>query len=74
MRPLLVESMMLISFLAKGTTAVPDWRALVFTFGMVLATGLFVRTLQNLKTANTGLVTSRLITFQAEPGSRGYGD
>ncbi|MCX6612640.1 MAG: ABC transporter permease, partial [Acidobacteria bacterium] len=39
---------------------------------LLIAAGLFVRTLQNLKLANTGLVTSRLVTFQADPAIGGY--
>ncbi len=39
---------------------------------LLIAAGLFVRTLQNLKLAESGLVTSRLITFQAEPALSGY--
>jgi len=39
---------------------------------LLIAAGLFVRTLQNLKFASTGLVTSRLITFQSEPSLNGY--
>jgi predicted permease len=39
---------------------------------LLIAAGLFVRTLQNLKLANTGLVASRLVTFQADPSMSGY--
>ncbi len=39
---------------------------------LLIAAGRFVKTLQNLKLANTGLVTSRLITFEAEPSINGY--
>lgn len=39
---------------------------------LLIAAGLFVRTLQNLKLAETGLQTTRLITFQAEPSLSGY--
>lgn len=39
---------------------------------LLIAAGLFVRTLQNLKFASTGLVTTRLITFQSEPSLSGY--
>lgn len=39
---------------------------------LLIAAGLFVRTLQNLKLAETGLQTSRLVTFQSEPGMLGY--
>ncbi len=39
---------------------------------LLIAAGLFVSTLQNLKLADTGLKTSRLITFQASPPLSGY--
>ncbi len=39
---------------------------------LLIAAGLFVRTLQNLKLADTGLEVSRLVTFQAEPSLLGY--
>lgn len=39
---------------------------------LLIAAGLFVRTLQNLKQAETGLATNRLITFQMEPNLIGY--
>jgi predicted permease len=39
---------------------------------LLIAAGLFVKTLQNLKLADTGLATTRLITFQAEPSLSGY--
>ncbi len=39
---------------------------------LLIAAGLFVRTLQNLKLADTGLQLTRLVTFQAEPGMLGY--
>jgi len=39
---------------------------------LLIAAGLFMRTLQNLKLSNTGLVTSRLVTFQADPAIGGY--
>jgi len=39
---------------------------------LLIAAGLFVKTLQNLKLTNTGLQATRLITFQAEPSLSGY--
>ncbi|WP_031498349.1 ABC transporter permease [Bryobacter aggregatus] len=39
---------------------------------LLVAAGLFVRTLQNLKLTDTGLEPSRLITFQANPPLSGY--
>jgi predicted permease len=39
---------------------------------LLIAAGLFVRTLQNLKLADTGLELSRLVTFQTEPSLLGY--
>ena len=39
---------------------------------LLIAAGLFVSTLQNLKLADTGLKTSRLITCQASPATSGY--
>jgi predicted permease len=39
---------------------------------LLIAAGLFVRTLQNLKLADTGLMATRLITFQSEPSLSGY--
>ena len=39
---------------------------------LLIAAGLFVRTLQNLKLAETGMQTNRLITFQVNPALNGY--
>ncbi len=39
---------------------------------LLIAAGLFVRTLQNLKLADTGLELNRLVTFQSEPAQIGY--
>jgi predicted permease len=39
---------------------------------LLIAAGLFVRTLQNLKLADTGLEISKLVMFQAEPSAIGY--
>lgn len=39
---------------------------------LLIAAGLFVRTLQNLKQSETGLQAERLITFQMEPKLIGY--
>ncbi len=39
---------------------------------LLIAAGLFVRTLQNLKLADTGLELTRLVSFQADPSAVGY--
>jgi predicted permease len=39
---------------------------------LLIAAGLFVKTLQNLKLADTGLNASRLVTFQMDPSVNGY--
>lgn len=39
---------------------------------LLIAAGLFVRTLQNLKLTDTGLKAERLVTFQANPPLSGY--
>ncbi|MDX2269617.1 MAG: ABC transporter permease [Bryobacter sp.] len=39
---------------------------------LLVSAGLFVRTLQNLKLADSGLKIERLVAFRAEPGNMGY--
>lgn len=39
---------------------------------LLIAAGLFVRTLENLKATQSGLETRRLVTFQADLGNQGY--
>jgi predicted permease len=39
---------------------------------LLIAAGLFIKTLRNLKLTNTGLNASQLITFQMDPASNGY--
>ncbi len=56
------------SFIRKSLVGVQVALSIV----LLIAAGLFVRTLQNLKLTDSGLQPERLITFQAEPSLSGY--
>jgi predicted permease len=55
-------------FLRKGLVAAQ----VTFSFLLLFGAGLFVRSLQNLKTADTGVALDNLITFQLSPALSGY--
>ena len=55
-------------FLRKGLVAVQ----VALSFLLLFGAGLFVRSLQNLKTADTGVTLDNLITFQLSPSLSGY--
>jgi predicted permease len=55
-------------FLRKGLVAAQVTLSFLLLFGA----GLFVRSLQNLKTADTGVALDNLITFQLSPALSGY--
>jgi len=55
-------------FLRKGLVAAQVTLSFLLLFGA----GLFVRSLQNLKTADTGVALSNLVTFQLSPALGGY--
>src|SRR5258706_3799386 len=44
------------------------------SFLLLFGAGLFVRSLQNLKTADTGVALENLVTFQLNPAQSGYDD
>ena len=44
------------------------------SFLLLFGAGLFVRSLQNLKTTDTGVALDNLVTFQLSPGLSGYDD
>jgi predicted permease len=55
-------------FLRKGLVAAQVTLSFLLLFGA----GLFVRSLQNLKTADTGVALDNLVTFQLSPALSGY--
>ena len=55
-------------FLRKGLVAAQVTLSFLLLFGA----GLFVRSLQNLKTADTGVSLDNLVTFQLSPALSGY--
>jgi predicted permease len=55
-------------FLRKGLVTAQ----VALSFLLLFGAGLFVRSLQNLKTTDTGLEMSNLITFQLSPALSGY--
>src|SRR5947209_6550178 len=55
-------------FLRKGLVAAQVTLSFLLLFGA----GLFVRSLQNLKTADTGVALDNLLTFQLSPALSGY--
>src|SRR4051812_2620825 len=55
-------------FLRKGLVAAQVTLSFLLLFGA----GLFVRSLQNLKTADTGVALENLVTFQLSPALSGY--
>ena len=55
-------------FLRKGLVAAQVTLSFLLLFGA----GLFVRSLQNLKTADTGVTLDNLVTFQLSPALSGY--
>ena len=55
-------------FLRKGLVAVQ----VALSFLLLFGAGLFVRSLQNLKTTQTGVALDNLITFQLAPQLNGY--
>ena len=55
-------------FLRKGLVAVQ----VALSFLLLFGAGLFVRSLQNLKTTDTGVALDNLITFQLSPDLNGY--
>jgi predicted permease len=55
-------------FLRKGLVAAQVTLSFLLLFGA----GLFVRSLQNLKTADTGVTLDNLVTFQVSPALSGY--
>jgi predicted permease len=57
-------------FLRKGLVATQVGLSFLLLFGA----GLFVRSLQNLKTTDTGVALDNLITFQLSPDLSGYDD
>src|SRR4029077_5784243 len=57
-------------FLRKGLVAAQVTLSFLLLFGA----GLFVRSLQNLKTADTGVALDNLVTFQLSPSLSGYDD
>jgi len=57
-------------FLRKGLVAAQ----VALSFLLLFGSGLFVRSLQNLKTTDTGVVLDNLMTFQLSPDLSGYDD
>lgn len=57
-------------FLRKGLVAAQ----VALSFLLLFGAGLFVRSLQNLKTTNTGVALDNLVTFQLAPDLSGYDD
>ena len=57
-------------FLRKGLVTAQ----VALSFLLLFGAGLFVRSLQNLKTTETGVVLDNLITFQVSPDLSGYTD
>jgi predicted permease len=55
-------------FLRKGLVAAQ----VALSFLLLFGAGLFVRSLQNLKTTNTGVALDNLVTFQLAPQLNGY--
>ena len=55
-------------FLRKGLVTIQ----VALSFLLLFGAGLFVRSLQNLKTTDTGVVLDNLITFQLSPALSGY--
>ncbi|HEV3058080.1 MAG TPA: ABC transporter permease [Vicinamibacterales bacterium] len=55
-------------FLRKGLVTVQ----VALSFLLLFGAGLFVRSLQNLKTTNTGVALDNLVTFQLAPQLNGY--
>src|SRR3954452_17887389 len=55
-------------FLRKGLVAAQ----VALSFLLLFGAGLFVRSLQNLKTADTGVLLDNLVTFQLSPPLSGY--
>jgi predicted permease len=55
-------------FLRKGLVAAQ----VALSFLLLFGAGLFVRSLQNLKTTDTGVVLDNLVTFQLAPALNGY--
>jgi predicted permease len=57
-------------FLRKGLVSAQ----VALSFLLLFGAGLFVRSLQNLKTTDTGVVLDNLVTFQVSPDLSGYTD
>jgi predicted permease len=57
-------------FLRKGLVAAQ----VALSFLLLFGAGLFVRSLQNLKTTDTGVALDNLVTFQLSPDLSGYND
>ena len=57
-------------FLRKGLVTVQ----VALSFLLLFGAGLFVRSLQNLKTTDTGIALDNLVTFQLSPTLSGYND
>ena len=57
-------------FLRKGLVAAQ----VALSFLLLFGAGLFVRSLQNLKTTDTGVALDNLVTFQLSPALSGYDD
>jgi predicted permease len=57
-------------FLRKGLVTAQ----VALSFLLLFGAGLFVRSLQNLKTTDTGVVLDNLVTFQLSPALSGYTD
>ena len=57
-------------FLRKGLVTAQ----VALSFLLLFGAGLFVRSLQNLKTTDTGVVLDNLVTFQLSPALNGYTD
>jgi predicted permease len=55
-------------YLRKGLVAAQ----VALSFLLLFGAGLFVRSLQNLKTADTGVTLDNLVTFQLSPALNGY--
>ena len=45
---------------------------MALSFLLLFGAGLFVRSLQNLKTTDTGVALDNLVTFQLSPALSGY--
>jgi predicted permease len=57
-------------FLRKGLVAAQ----VALSFLLLFGAGLFVRSLQNLQTTDTGVAVDNLVTFQLSPALNGYDD